>query len=121
MEAVRKLGEVTGGVVILKGRHTLVAAARGAVAVNLAGGSELATMGTGDVLAGVVAALLARGWSTWGAARAAVLWHGMAGEIGRRTLGCFSVTAGDVAETLGAAVRALVEGARPAEWPEVLS
>ncbi len=121
MEAVRKLGEVTGGVVILKGRHTLVAAARGAVAVNLAGGSELATMGTGDVLAGVVAALLARGWSTWDAARAAVLWHGMAGEIGRRTLGCFSVTAGDVAETLGAAVRALVEGARPAEWPEVLS
>ena len=120
METVRRLARATGGIVVLKGRHTLAASPDGAVAVNLAGGSELATMGTGDVLAGVVAALLARGWTAWDAARAAVLWQGMAGEEARRAHGPFSVTAVDVADSLGAAALALGAGARPAEWPETI-
>ncbi|MGC8490006.1 MAG: NAD(P)H-hydrate dehydratase, partial [Clostridia bacterium] len=121
VEAVRRMADMTGGTVVLKGRHTLAAEGGRPVSVNLAGGSELATMGTGDVLAGVIASLLARGWSTLDAARGAVLWHGFAGELARTRRGGFSVTAVDVAEELGPAAAALQSGARPAEWPVLCS
>lgn len=117
--AVQRLADLTGGVAVLKGRRTLVAGSEGPVAVNLAGGPELATMGTGDVLAGVMASILARGWPGGDAARAAVLWHGMAGHVAGVARGPFSVTATDVADCLGTAFQGLLAGDRPAEWPGV--
>lgn len=118
-EAALALAEASGGVVVLKGPHTLVAAAgEPAVWVNWSGGAELATAGTGDVLAGMLGALLARGLRPAEAARLAVWWHGAAGDVAARELGRESVGAQDVAERLGRARTELAAGWRPPRWPE---
>jgi NAD(P)H-hydrate epimerase len=79
------------------------------VAVNPTGNPGLATAGTGDVLAGVVGALLARGSSAWEAATAAVYLHGLAGDLAARRLGEESLMAGDVLAALPDAIRLLRE------------
>jgi hydroxyethylthiazole kinase-like uncharacterized protein yjeF len=118
-EAARALAEMTGGVVVLKGPRTLVAAAGDpAVWVNWAGGPELATAGTGDVLAGMVGTLLAQGLAPADAARLAVWWHGAAGHLAARELGREAVGAQDVAERIGRARAELAAGWRPPDWPE---
>ena len=66
----------------------------------LAGNPALASGGTGDVLTGVVGALLARGLSAWDAASAAAWLHGTAGDLLREAKGEESVTASDVVEAL---------------------
>lgn len=67
------------GVAVLKGQHSLVSRP-GRTSVNATGGPVLATAGSGDVLAGVIGALLARGLSAWDAARVGVWAHGAAGD-----------------------------------------
>ncbi|MGA9595071.1 MAG: NAD(P)H-hydrate dehydratase, partial [Acidimicrobiia bacterium] len=76
----------TGAVVLLKGNPTFVLGAEQWVVTT--GGPELATIGTGDVLAGVVSALWARGLDGETAARSGAFWHGVAGAdlASRRTL-----------------------------------
>ena len=61
LAVVRSLAAATGAVVLLKGPTTVVAAPDGAVLVTTTGDARLATAGTGDVLTGVIAALLAGG------------------------------------------------------------
>ena len=81
--AVRSLAEATGAVVLLKGPTTLVAGpAGGTVWAVTAGDARLATAGTGDVLTGIVAALLAAGLPADRAATAAAHLHGRAGAHG---------------------------------------
>ena len=63
--------------VLLKGAPTFVVS--DTVAAVTSGGPELATIGTGDVLAGMIAALQARGLDAPVAARSAAYWHGVAG------------------------------------------
>jgi NAD(P)H-hydrate epimerase len=75
--------------------------------VNPTGGPELATAGTGDVLTGVVAALAAGGLDVFDAAWAATYVHGLAGSIAAERLGVTGVLAGDVAESLPAAIERL--------------
>ena len=86
---------------LLKGRITLIGAP-GVTHLNPTGTSALATAGTGDVLTGVIATLLAQGLSPIDAARAGAYWHGRAGEVAlaQRHRG---VIARDVAEALGEA------------------
>ncbi|CAN5684740.1 bifunctional ADP-dependent NAD(P)H-hydrate dehydratase/NAD(P)H-hydrate epimerase [soil metagenome] len=98
-------------VVVLKGWRTVVANARGRTVVNPTGGAELATAGTGDVLTGAVAALLAAGLDPFDAAWAAVFVHGEAGAIAARSARG-GVLAWDVAEALPHALSAL-PGERP--------
>jgi len=66
---------------VLKGDDTIVAAPDGQVGVSRGGSPALATAGTGDVLSGVVAALLARGVEPFTAACAAVWAHAEAGRL----------------------------------------
>jgi hydroxyethylthiazole kinase-like uncharacterized protein yjeF len=73
-----ELARATEAVVLLKGNPTLVTDG-GAPWVVRSGGPELATIGTGDVLAGMIGALMARGLHAAEAARSAAFWHGMAG------------------------------------------
>ncbi|MEU6580844.1 NAD(P)H-hydrate dehydratase [Nocardia sp. NPDC046763] len=79
--AVRKLAESWQVTVLLKGRATLVAGPGVPVFVNEAGGSWAATAGSGDVLSGIIAALLARGLDPSWAAAAAARAHSLAANL----------------------------------------
>jgi NAD(P)H-hydrate epimerase len=96
----RAAAAASGAVVVLKGDDTLVAAPDWTVAVSPGATPALATAGTGDVLTGVVAALLARGLDPFRAACAAVRLHARAGARAAGELGPDGVMAGDVIAAL---------------------
>jgi NAD(P)H-hydrate epimerase len=100
------LARETGAVVVLKGERTLVAEPNGRAAVCAAGNPGLATGGTGDVLAGVAGALLARHGALL-AATAAVVVHGRAGDLAAARLGQEGMTACDVVEALPEAIESV--------------
>jgi ADP-dependent NAD(P)H-hydrate dehydratase / NAD(P)H-hydrate epimerase len=79
--AVREAARKFGAVVLLKGNSTLIAGPDGRVLVNVARGSWLATAGSGDVLSGLVGALLASGLDPWLAAGAAAHVHSVAADL----------------------------------------
>jgi len=93
-----------GNIVVLKGARTVVAFPDGGIHVNLTGNPAMASGGTGDVLAGVIAAMIAQGLSSKDAAVLGVYLHGLAGDIAAegRPIG---MTAMDLAEQLPAAIR----------------
>jgi len=81
--AARNLASATGAVVLLKGAVTIVADPTGTVRVVTSGDARLATAGTGDVLSGIVGALLAGGLSPFDAAAAGAWLHGSAATLGQ--------------------------------------
>ena len=83
----RAAAELSGAVVVLKGDDTLIAAPDGRVAVSPGGAPALATAGSGDVLSGVIAALLAQRLEPFVAASAGVYLHLQAGREAARRLG----------------------------------
>ena len=85
ISAARELAQRSGSVVLLKGSATVVAAPDGTVLVSNAGDQRLATAGTGDVLAGIIGALLAQGMDPLRAAAAGAFIHGRAGALGWRS------------------------------------
>jgi NAD(P)H-hydrate epimerase len=108
---VREAARASGAVTVLKGDDTLVADPGGRVAVSAAGTPALATAGTGDVLTGVIAALLAQGLDAFTAAAAGVWLHGCAGREAARRLGVVEgVIASDVIAALPAARAGAVPG-----------
>ena len=111
--AARAAADRFGCVVALKGHRTVMADPAGRVAVNPTGGPELATVGTGDVLTGAVAALLAAGLGAFEAAWCAAWVHGVAGGEAARRIGGPGVLAWDVAEALPGAVALTLEGPEP--------
>lgn len=90
--------------VVLKGYRTLVATPDGHIFVNPTGCPGMATGGTGDVLAGMLAAWLAQLLDAEAACRVAVYLHGSAGELADADTGEVSMTAGDLADHIGDAV-----------------
>jgi ADP-dependent NAD(P)H-hydrate dehydratase / NAD(P)H-hydrate epimerase len=101
---VRAAAKLAGAVVVLKGDDTLIADPDGLVVVNPGASAALATAGTGDVLTGVLAALLAQGVQPFAAAAAGVWIHAAAGRAAARALGApEGVIATDVIAALPAA------------------
>jgi len=94
----------SGIVFVLKGAETLIGDGRRARR-NTTGNSGLATGGSGDVLTGVVAALLARGLAPFEAACLAVDRHGRAGDLGARRRGPNGLIASDLPEFIAEALR----------------
>ncbi|WP_320671478.1 NAD(P)H-hydrate dehydratase [Patulibacter defluvii] len=111
LAAVREAARRSGAVVVLKGDDTLIADPAGRVAISPGGAPGLATAGTGDVLAGVVGALLARGNDPLRAAAAAVWLHLLAGRRSAERHGADGTVAGDVAEAVAAVRRDHERGA----------
>jgi NAD(P)H-hydrate epimerase len=109
-ERLRAFVDEFGITTLLKGRTTLVAD-RTSLHLNPSGTSALATAGSGDVLSGIIATLLAQGLTPVDAGRTGAYWHGRAGACAAaaRPVG---VVAGDVANALGHASDAARDG-----WP----
>lgn len=106
LAAAREAAVTTGAIVVLKGDDTIVTDGD-RIAVNALAAPALATAGTGDVLSGIAAALLARGLEPFAAACAAVFVHARAGRDAARRIGLIeSVIAGDVIESIPAGMRA---------------
>lgn len=96
-----------GVVLVLKGADTVVAHPDGRVCVCTVSNSGLATAGSGDVLSGIIASLLAQGASAGEAANVGVYLHSRAGLLAREQLGARSMLAGDVLLALPEAMMAL--------------
>jgi NAD(P)H-hydrate epimerase len=91
-------------IVVLKGHATLVTDGR-RLYRNTTGNPGMATGGTGDVLTGLIAALVAQGLEPFAAAQLGVYLHGRAGDLARDELGEISLIATDLLDYLPAAIR----------------
>jgi NAD(P)H-hydrate epimerase len=111
--AARRLAERSGAVVVLKGFRSVVADPEGTAVRILSGNPGMASGGSGDVLTGVVGALMARGLPALDAARAGAFLHGLAGDLAREREGEEALVASNVVEALGEAIRVVCESTRP--------
>lgn len=114
-------------ILVLKGWRTLVAEPNGRVWVNMTGNPGMATGGTGDVLTGMIAGMIAQFWPKHGdifPVLAGVYLHGLAGDLACRELGPNAMTAMDVVRHISAAYQnvfwnpglALLKAASPDPW-----
>jgi NAD(P)H-hydrate epimerase len=93
--------------VVLKGAHTLIAEPEGLVRISPFANPGLASGGTGDVLTGIIAGLMAQGLSPGVAAGCGVYIHGQAGEAVRKRIGDTGSIASDLIERLPETIRDL--------------
>lgn len=108
IELLRSKSMELGVIIVLKGPFTRVATPNGHISFNSTGGPSLATAGSGDVLTGVIAGLLAQGYQPETAARLGVFLHGLAGDILSYQLGDSGLLAGEIADAIPHAKRVVV-------------
>lgn len=87
-------------ILVLKGQRSVIASFNGKIIVNSTGNVGMATAGSGDVLAGMIAAFLAQGIGPFEAARWGVYYHGKAGDWAMRGMGKVSLMATDLIEAI---------------------
>ena len=95
-----KLAERLKGYIILKGHYTAICCPGGHILFNPTGNAGMATAGSGDVLTGIITALLARGYKHEEACIVGVYLHGLAGDMAAQELGEESLIASDIIKYL---------------------
>ena len=93
--------------VLLKGHHSALCLPNGNILFNSTGNAGMATAGSGDVLTGIITALLARGYNQQDAAMVGMYRYGLAGDIAAQTVGMESLMASDIIAHLPQAFREL--------------
>jgi NAD(P)H-hydrate epimerase len=92
-------------IVVLKGHNTVVADRGGKLYVNDTGNPGMATAGSGDVLAGIIAAFLGQGLNGFSAAKYAVYLHGLAGDLAAKEKTQLGLIASDIIDKIPQAIR----------------
>jgi len=110
LKVAREAAALWGETVVLKGAHTVVAAADGEAKISGFANPALASAGTGDVLSGAIAGLVAQGLPSFAAAACGVHLHGVAGEMVRAELGDAGMVASDLLPALPRAIKKIKEG-----------
>ncbi|MFC1962853.1 NAD(P)H-hydrate dehydratase, partial [Chloroflexota bacterium] len=105
--ATRETSQRWRKTVVLKGAYTIIAASDGRLALSPFANPGLASAGTGDVLAGNIAGLLAQGLAPFEAAACGVYLHGRAGEVIGEKLGDMGMVASDLLEELPRVIKDL--------------
>ena len=95
-----ELAERLQGYIILKGHYSALCHPNGKVEFCSTGNSGMATAGSGDVLTGIITALLARGYKQADACRLGMHLHGLAGDLAAKDLGKESLIASDIIQYL---------------------
>lgn len=95
--------------IVLKGHYTAIIRPDGKIYFNSSGTPAMATPGSGDVLTGMLTAFLAQGYKSEIAALLAVYIHGYAGELAAEDHGDYGVTASDIADNIGRAIKLIME------------
>lgn len=105
IQQAQKAARQYGVWIILKGDQSVIALPSGKVFLNPSGNPGMASGGTGDVLTGILAGLLAQGFSFDEAARFGTFLHGLAGDRAKQIAGEASMTAGDLLSALPAVIK----------------
>jgi len=113
LETARKAAMEWRKVVVLKGAYTVVAASDGRARISQVANPGLASAGTGDVLTGTIAGLVAQGLPLFDAAACGVYLHGEAAEVVRREMGDAGMLAGDLLAALPKVIMRLKHGETP--------
>lgn len=110
-ERLRKLIDFsnhTGSIVVLKGAFTAIATPSGKVYYNSSGNPGMATGGTGDVLTGILTAMLAQGYESKEAAILGVYLHGLSGDLAAKEKTMHALIASDLADYVPSAFKILI-------------
>ncbi len=108
IEFSRKVAEELGLILVLKGAPSFIASPDGYVFINPTGNQGLATAGSGDVLTGIIAGLLAQGTVPLEAACAGVFIHGLLGDMLLDEKGYYGFLAGELAERIPNAIASIL-------------
>jgi len=109
LSKARDLSQRLQGYIILKGHHSALCCPDGHIVFNSTGNAGMATAGSGDVLTGILTALLARGYKHRDACIVGIYLHGLAGDIAARDLGQESLMATDIINYLPKAFKRLTD------------
>lgn len=96
----QQMAEHIKGYIILKGHHSALCMPDGHIVFNATGNSGMATVGSGDVLTGILTALLARGYDKGTACQLGMYLHGLAGDLAAKEVGKESLVASDIIQFL---------------------
>ncbi len=107
VETASEFAKKTGAIVLLKGATSIVANPEGEIYINNTGNNGMATAGSGDVLTGIIAGLIAQKYEPFDAAVLGVFIHGLAGDEAARGKGQDSLMAGDILEDMPSAIKRL--------------
>ena len=100
VEIASVLAQKLNCVIVSKDARTLICKNGEPVCLNISGNNGMAVAGSGDVLTGIIAGLLAQGMKAWEAATVGVYLHGLAGDSAADRLGRYGMTASDLADAV---------------------